>query len=180
MAVSPLIETARLRIEPFGEGHLTERYVNWLNDPDVVRYSDQRFRRHTLKSCLGYWQSFAATPHFFWAVVAKDRMLGHIGNLSAYVDQYHGVADLGILIGERPAWRQGYGLEAWRAVCGYLFDSGVARKISAGCLAANLPMMSIMSRAGMVPDGVRIGHNLFEGRPMDIIHAAIFIDHWRG
>lgn len=179
MAISPIIETARLRIEPFGERHLSERYVGWLNDPEVVRYSDQRFRTHTLESCRAYWQSFAATPHYFWAVIAEDKGLEHIGNLNAYVEPHHGVADLGILIGERQAWRQGYGLEAWLAVCGYLFSTGVARKISAGCLAANLPMTSMMNRAGMIPDGVRTGHALFEGKPMDIIHAALFVEQWR-
>src|SRR5215470_15182311 len=179
MAVSPIIETARLRIEPFGERHLSERYVGWLNDPQVVRYSEQRFQTHTLESCLAYLQSFAGTPHYFWALIAKHGALGHIGNLNAYVEPRHGIADLGILIGERQAFRQGFGLEAWRAVCGYLFSSGVARKISAGCLAVNLPMSRIMKQAGMVPDGVRANHSLFEGKPVDIVHSALFVEDWQ-
>lgn len=179
MAASTIIETARLRIEPFTERHLSERYVNWLNDPLVVRYSEQRFQIHTLESCRAYWQSFTDTPHYFWAVIAKDDTLGHIGNLNAYVDPRHGVADLGILIGERQAWGRGYGLEAWRAICGHLFGSGGIRKISAGCLSVNLPMARIMKQAGMVPDGVRASHSLFEGKPVDIVHVALFVEHWQ-
>lgn len=179
MATSPILETARLRIEPFEERHIDERYVGWLNDPQVVRFSEQRFRTHTLDSCRHYWQSFADTPNYFWAMMAKERAPCHIGNLNAYVDLRQGVADLGILIGERETWGQGYGLEAWCAICHFLFDQEGIRKISAGCLSVNLAMVGIMKRAGMVPDGVRTNHHLFEGRPVDIVHAALFADQWR-
>ena len=178
MATSHILETPRLRLEPFAERHLSTRYVAWLNDPQVVRYSEQRFQTHTLESCRAYWQSYVDTPHCFWAIIAKEGALGHIGNINAYIEPNHGVADLGILIGERHALRQGFGSEAWSAVCAYLFSSGTARKISAGCLAANLPMTSIMKRAGMVPDGVRLDHYLFDGKPMDIVHSALFNGQW--
>ena len=47
-----ILETERLTLTPFNtERHLTERYVAWLSDPDVVRYSEQRHRTHTLASC---------------------------------------------------------------------------------------------------------------------------------
>ena len=46
MAESTVIGTTRLQIIPFREEYLTERYVSWLNDPEVVRFSDQRHRQH--------------------------------------------------------------------------------------------------------------------------------------
>lgn len=82
MPPSPVLRTSRLRLEPFAEPHLTERYVGWLNDPDVVRFSEQRHRRHTLASCEAYWRSFEGTPNHFWAIVADDASLGHIGNIN--------------------------------------------------------------------------------------------------
>jgi RimJ/RimL family protein N-acetyltransferase len=173
MAVSSIIETPRLRLEPFSAGHLSARYVGWLNDPEVVRFSEQRHRTQTLESCRDYWRSFDGSPHFFWAMVAKDNSLGHIGNMNAYLDEPNGVADVGILIGERTSWGQGYGLEAWNAVCGFLFRSGV-RKITAGTLAGNAGMLAIMDRAGMVEDGRRIRQCLWEGQAVDICHRALF------
>ncbi len=180
MAKSSIIETPRLRIIPFSEEFLTPRYVSWLNDPEAVRYSDQRFRTHTLESCRNYVESFAGTPNYFWAVTARDTGLGHIGNMNAYVDPIHLVADIGILIGERAAWHQGYGLEAWLAVCNYLFQVAGMRKVTAGTLAVNTPMLSLMRRAGMIEDGKRLRQCLFEGREVDIIHAALFRDGEKG
>jgi [ribosomal protein S5]-alanine N-acetyltransferase len=168
------LETARLRIVPFSEVHLTPRYVGWLNDPEVVRYSEQRHRAHTIESCREYWRSFAGTPHRFWAILVSAGPLGHIGNINAYVDGKNLAADVGILIGEKGAWRRGYGLEAWRAVCGYLLETAALRKVTAGTMAANKGMLRIMEKSGMVDDGRRIRQCLFESREVDVVHGALF------
>ncbi|MCX5815848.1 MAG: GNAT family N-acetyltransferase [Proteobacteria bacterium] len=174
MAESPIIKTPRLRIIPFSKEYLTPRYTGWLNDPEVMRYSEQRHKSHTLESCRQYWQSFADTPHYFWAVTAIDPNIGHIGNINAYVDEKNSLADIGIMIGEKTAWRKGYGLEAWQAVCSYLLDDVGIRKVTAGTMAANKSMLRIMEKSGMVADGRRIRHYIFNAAEVDVIHAALF------
>jgi RimJ/RimL family protein N-acetyltransferase len=154
--------------------HLTEKYVNWLSDPEVMRYSDQRFKKHTLESCRNYMNSFKGTPNGFWAIVANDRNLGHIGNLTTYVNTVHSVADIGILIGEKRVWGQGYGTEAWIAMCDYLFEITKIRKITVGTLSVNIPMLKIIQKSGMIEDGCRRRQCLFEGREIDMVHAALF------
>jgi [ribosomal protein S5]-alanine N-acetyltransferase len=180
MAEGKVIETPRLRIEPFPETYLGSRYVSWLNDPEVVRYSEQRHKRHTLESCRHYWQSFQDSPHFFWAITAVDGDFGHIGNLNAYIDAYNLTASVGILIGERRVWGKGYGLEAWTAVCHHLIKAMGLRKVTAGTLALNKGMLKIMEKSGMVPDGRWQRHYLVEGEEVDIIFAALFRDEEQG
>jgi [ribosomal protein S5]-alanine N-acetyltransferase len=174
MARSCLIETKRLLLVPFSEEHLSQRYVDWLNDPDVVRYSEQRFQRHTLESCRAYWKSYEDTPNYFWAILCRDLQMLHIGNINAYVELNNLVADMGILIGERQTWGQGYGEEAWVAVCKFLLEEMNLRKVSAGTMSVNLAMLRLMAKAGMVDDGRRLRHYLWEGQEVDIIHAALF------
>jgi ribosomal-protein-alanine N-acetyltransferase len=178
MARSPILETTNLRIVPFSEEFLTERYVGWLNDLEVVRFSQQRNRTHTLASCRDYLASFDGTPNHFWAIVSRDPAQGHIGNMNAYVDTTHQVADLGILIGERSVWGRGYGTEAWMAVCDYLFRSSDIRKITAGALAVNSAMAALARKAGMIEDGRRIRQYLFEGAETDVVHWALFKKDW--
>ena len=174
MVEGKVIETQRLRIVPFSEAYLSSRYVNWLHDPEVVRYSEQRHKRHTLETCRQYWQSFNDSPHFFWAITAVDRESEHIGNINAYLDADNSTASVGIMIGERRVWGKGYGLEAWVAVCHYLmYDIGI-RKITAGTLAVNKGMLRIMEKSGMVADGRWIRHCLVDGKEVDIIFAALF------
>lgn len=143
------IPTARLSIVPFASEHLTAGYVAWLNDPVIVRYSEQRHVKHTVTSCCQYWESFQNSPNYFWAVIATSPPLGHIGTMTAYLNNNRTVADIGILIGERSAWGHGFGLEAWQAVCQWLFTSTPARKITAGTMTTNMAMRHLMEKAGM-------------------------------
>lgn len=175
MAISRGIRTARLLITPFTEGHITARYLGWLNDKVLLRYSEQRHRHHTHESCLRYLRSFDDSPNYFWAIEEQQSGLGHIGNISAYVDENNQVADIGILIGESGAQQKGYGLEAWRAVCAFLIEELGMRKISAGTVTANAAMLTIMQRAGMTADGVRRRHRLLDsGLETDVVHMALF------
>lgn len=178
MSKSAEILTGRLRIVPFNEHFLTPQYVSWLNDPQVVRFSTQRHRSHTLETCRQYWQSFVDTPHYFWAIVEREECFGHIGNINAYIDGHDRVADLGILLGNKSALGRGYAREAWLAVCEYLFVQAGMRKITAGTCAAHKRMLSLMAATGMIEDGRRIRHTIVEGQEMDIIHAALFCDFW--
>lgn len=177
MAISEIIRTERLNVVPFSRHHLTEKYVGWLNDKLIMRFSERRHRTFSLESCREYFFSFKDTPHYFWAIEEIQSNLGHIGNLNAYIDVNNSVADLGILIGEIKARNQSYGLEAWIGVCDYLFGKAT-RKITAGALAVNKPMIRLMERSGMIEDGVRRRHYLWEGHEVDVIHMALFNDKW--
>jgi ribosomal-protein-alanine N-acetyltransferase len=174
MACSPDIRTARLVLTPFAERHLTARYVAWLNDRELMRYSEQRHKSHTLASCRSYWRSFADTPNSFWAIEETANDLEHVGNINAYVNQINGLADLGILIGLPQARGKGYGEEAWAGVCSFLFQEIGLRKITAGILALNCPMLKLARKVGMVEDGVRRRHYLCDGMEVDVIHLALF------
>lgn len=168
-----MLLTKRLLIEPFSQDHLTQKYVNWLNDPEVVKYSEQRFKIHTLESCQTYFDSFENSPHCFWAILIKDQNK-HIGNMTAYIDPHHQVADIGILIGEKNNWGKGYGKEAWEAVCQYLLKKKQIRKVTAGAMANNLAMLKIMKDCGMKEEAIKRKQFLWNAQEIDGIYAAVF------
>ncbi|MBM3567499.1 MAG: GNAT family N-acetyltransferase [Alphaproteobacteria bacterium] len=172
--MNAIASSQRLVLTPFAERHLSERYVGWLNDPETMRYSEQRHRRHTLDSCRDYWQRMRAGGHCFWAIEAKDPALGHVGNMTAYVDAPNRVANLAILIGDRRIWGRGYGTEAWRAACGHLLGPAGMRKVVAATMAKNVGMVGIMRASGMTEEGRRRDHYLLDGQPIDEVQAAIF------
>lgn len=176
MATAPRLETKRLILAPFADEHLTPRYVGWLNDPVVVRYSEQRHLRHTLESCRRFVASFVGGPSHLWAIVAKDDALGHIGNVNSAVDEPNRTADVAIMIGEKKAWGRGLGAEAWLAVVEYLLGPGGMRKVTAGAMADNTAMLRIMAKAGMAEEGRRRGQFLLDGRAVDAVLCARFAD----
>ena len=179
MARSADIRTERLVITPFCDRHLTETYVAWLNDRVLMRYSEQRHKTHTLATCHAYWRSFTDTPSYFWAIEETAEGIGHVGNITAHVDPHNSLADLSILIGLSHTQRKGYGREAWRGACRFLFEDVGLRKITAGTLALNQPMLRLASRVGMIEDGVRRKQYLCEGLEVDVIHLALFREAWQ-
>lgn len=149
-------------------------YLDWLRDKDLMRYSEQRHRTHTKESSKAYLESFIKTSNYFWAIEAKEFDGRHIGSINAYVDVVNSVADMGLLVGARCARGKGYGLEAWRGAMDFLFDVLGVRKVSAGAMSINRPMLAIMERSGMVPDGMRRKHFVCEGREVDVVYACRF------
>ncbi len=178
MAAEHVIQTPRVRLEPFTLKHLTSTYVGWLNDPDVVRFSDQRFRTHTRDTCRAYLESFAGSPNGFWAVILRAEDPAHVGTINMYLEPHHGVADFGVMVGDRRVWGRGIGFEAWRALCEYAFRRLNVRKVTAGTVSVNASMRRIMEKARMIPDGVRTRQCLIDGTEVDVLHAAIFASDW--
>ena len=167
------IITERLVLEPFSETYLTDDYVLWLNDPDIVKYSENRHRHHTLESCRAYFESFIDSPNCFWAITIADSGR-HIGNINAYVNLPNSIADLGIMIGDKSSQGKGYASEAWCAVIDFMFRKRGIRKITAGTMSENTAMLKIMRNSGMSDDGIRKNHYLLDGREVDIVYMAVF------
>ncbi len=172
------IQTARLVLEPFAERHLSSGIVDWLNDPAVVRYSDQRHRTHTVETCREYLASFVGSPNHYWAILLANDRERMIGSITAYVDAPNAVADVGILIGDKRFWRGGYGSEAFAAVVDWFFERRGVRKVTAGTMAENKGMIGIMRKTGMREEGVKERYYLLEGREVDMVCATVFVEDW--
>lgn len=164
--MTPTISTARLSLRPLAKA--SARNVGWLRDPDVVRYSEQRHRPHTLSSQLRYINSFAGDAHLWGIYLVGGE---HVGNISAAHDENNRVSDVAVMIGETKHWGKGLATEAWVRVCGWLLDrdGGNIRKLEAGCMRNNEAMMKIIRGTGFVQEGERLNHFLFGGNPISMV-----------
>ncbi|WP_372426837.1 GNAT family N-acetyltransferase [Salinarimonas chemoclinalis] len=160
---------------PFRDEDVTPAYLGWLADPEVVRFSNQRFRTHDADSCRRYLASFAGTDNLFLSI-RRDPQGDAIGTMTAYVQRPHGTADIGIMVGARAAWGRGYGQAAWDALLARLLADPRIRKVTGGTLSCNRAMVRIMERAGMTHEATRRAQEIVEGRPEDVVHYARFAD----
>jgi len=172
MALSPTIKTDRLVLKPLsGEARNIAAHVAWLNDPDVVKFSEQRHQVHTIKGQTAHTKMVAGSLNiYYWDVYHEVDL---IGSVSAEIDIHNSIADVGIMIGEKRAWGRGYGKETWQAACGWLLANKV-RKIEAGTMEANTPMLSIFHKTGMFYEGERAQHFLLNGRVAGLIQYGKF------
>lgn len=175
ICAAPVLSAGAAQVVPFSRRHLTDQYIAWLNDPDVVRFSENRHRTHSLEACTAYVLGFSSGPSLLWAIETTD--LGHVGNVTASVDPKNRNADIGILIGDARAKGRGLGKAVWSAVLDFLCGEDGLDKVTGGCLATNIAMVRIMQQSGMIPDGKRSGHYLWEGKRIDLVYFARFLNH---
>ena len=163
----------RVRLRPMRPADITPQHVGWLNDPEVVRYSNQRFVRHTRYTSRSYLGRFEGSGDVYLSVrlLESDRP---IGTLTAHRQLHHGTADIGILMGERAVWGQGLGGEAFQLLADWLAVQPGMRKITCGTLSVNHGMLKVAQRAGFEREAVRVAQELVDGVPADIVLFARF------
>jgi [ribosomal protein S5]-alanine N-acetyltransferase len=169
----PILRGDKVLLRPFTASDIDDAYIGWLNDPDVVRFSNQRFLRHGRESCLRYLASFSGTANLFMSArrLSDDRP---IGTLTAYVASHHGTVDVGIMIGDKSVWGMGYGQDAWNTLTHWLLLRQDIRKLTAGTLACHYGMIKLLERSGMALEAVRKAQEIVEGQPTDILYYARF------
>jgi ribosomal-protein-alanine N-acetyltransferase len=172
MASSPVLHGPSVTLQPFSEAFISPTYVGWLNNAELMQFSRQRLHTHTIESCLQFFRSFQHSPNYFWAIVASE--LGHIGNLTANVDNFNRVADLTIMVGDPRARGTGLAHAAWQTAMDYLLGAGSFRKVTAGTMSCNVPMVKLMQRSGMEPDGCRQRQFLYGAQEVDCVMYARF------
>lgn len=162
-----VLQGQQVTLHSFTETDIGPAYVGWLSDPQLMRFSNQRFRQHSIDSCRAYLASFAGSGNLFLAIRHQGEL---VGTMTAYRSAVHGTADIGLLVG---CPGQGYGSDAWATLLAYLLEKGT-RKVTGGTLRCNAAMVRIMQACGMHPDGVRQGQELVDGVPQDILYFARF------
>jgi len=163
-----------IRIVPFNEGHLTERYVSWLNDPEVVRYSEHNRYSHTLNTVKQYYRSQDSSANWFLALESIESTPLHIGNMQIYIDGKNNSADLSILIGDKKCWGKNFATMAWQIALDTLLEELDFRVVVAGTMDANQPMIRLMEKTGMTIDAVLPRRVLWQGCEMGIVCASKF------
>lgn len=151
---------------------IIEMNVAWLNNPAVVRFSEQRHKTHTVASQRKYAASFDGETSHLWSISTRSEV---VGTLAAHIDGRNGTAEVGIMIGDTEYWHCGIGASAWKVACDWLLTPvGNARKIEAGCMAKNTGMHKIFKKTGMIVEGRRRGHFMLDHMPVDLLMYGRF------
>lgn len=150
-----MLRSKRLHLRPVLEGDLTERYVEWLNDPVVNRFLETRFERQSLSSIYDYWlkHSNSDTNHFF--AICELESGQHIGNIKlGPIDNFHRRAEVSLFIGEVSCWGQGLATEAISLLTAWAFDELQLQKLRASMYAVNLGSFRAFLAAGYELEGI--------------------------
>jgi RimJ/RimL family protein N-acetyltransferase len=156
-----LMQGKLTHIALFGEAHLHDmNYYRWLTDMDVVRYigREEYLSKISFSAVQKYvkemWDSEFCT---FLAVYHSEsgRFIGTAKiNFMNERGRKNGLADIGIMIGERDFWGKGLAKDILRSVSRFAFENLGARKLTAGAMSPNIAVIRAFQTIGFVVEGV--------------------------
>lgn len=164
-------QTNTLELFLLEPGHVGEKYVSWLNDPEINAYLEGRFVTHTEESTREFVRGCLENPNtLFLGIRSRADDGSHVGNIKiAPIDRQHGLGEVGVLIGDRLAWGKGIGSEAISAISRIAKNQLSLRKLTAGCYASNIGSVKAFAKAGFEIEAERRDHFILDGRPEGLI-----------
>ncbi len=133
----------------------TDRYLNWLTDPDINRFLESRLTEQTIQSIRNFVIDIAGSKNnYMFAIIYKDTE-EHIGNIKVGpIHPHYKNAYIGYLIGEQRYWGRGIATEAISLTAGFCFDHLGLHKVSAGLIEPNIASRRALEKAGFKPEGL--------------------------
>lgn len=150
----------------------TAKYYNWLCDPEVNQYTQRAGNPPTPGEAIAYSSQAQTSTRVVFSIHIEKH--GHIGNISLQnIDKSTKSAELALLIGEKEAQGQGFGLEAAQEICKFGFENLGLQRIYCGTHFQNKAMQRLALKLGMRKEGRSRKAMLCKGKLVDRLHYGI-------
>ncbi len=155
-----------------------ERCHQWMNDPEVTRFLAMRFPLSMGQEQK--WVERERDPNRELEVAIETLDGQHIGNCAlGQISAVDRSASLGIVIGDKDYWSQGYGTDAMLALCGFGFVQMNLHRIELHVFAANARAVRCYEKCGFQVEGCLREAGFKHGEYLDILTMAILADEYR-
>lgn len=162
-----------LTLQTLTEVDITSSYINWMNDPEIVRYTEQRFISANVDNTIRYVNQMAESPADLFYGIYLDGT--HVGTIKlGAINAHHKTADLSYIIGARQHWGKGIASLSIAAITEIGFSQLNLVKICAGIYANNVGSSRVLEKNGFMQEGVRKAQYLCEDQRVDgLIYGKI-------
>ena len=134
-----------IKFSDFKYSDISKNYLNWLNDKDHMRFSQQSQFIHDVASSRKYIDTFAGTINKFLAIKREEVL---VGSATIYCSTDYFSCSCGIMIGKEFSGK-GLGKMAWNILVTDMARTLRIRKVEAGTHIENIKMISLFKNSGM-------------------------------
>lgn len=173
------IETEHYRLRSLVESDATDRYLQWIKNPDVNQYLEVRLYDSSIQTIKAFISSHDNQSSFLLGMIDKEDN-SHVGNYSARCDSYHKTATLGVMIGDRKHWGRRIVIETRSAVLDFLFTQLDILKVHGACYSNNVPAIYNYKAQGFECEGILKSHRFSGNKRVDVMMFAMSRDAWMG
>ena len=160
------------------------RFVRWLADPEVIRYTtiNSPFSRAMEEK---WFDQQLAVPITEGQTLAVEVSVGdnwvHIGTTDLHkVESVNNSAEFGLMLGEKDYWHKGYGLKTTELMLKHGFEDMNLNRIYLFVFPENMFAVKAYETAGFVKEGVQRQALYKNGKYHDIILMSVLHSEWKG
>lgn len=161
---------------------IAEAFSRWNRDSEYARLLDDEPPRlrsvQSIKEWLEKEFEKGEEMRYFFTIrtLADDQLIGFIGLFA--IDWNHGNAWVGIGLGERNYWGNGYGTDAMQVILRYAFRELNLHRVSLDVFEYNPRALHSYEKAGFKIEGRRRKIVQRDGTRYDMIFMGILREEW--
>ena len=152
------------------------RYFSWLRDIDVVLelYRLEYLKPMHFSEVETYIKKLFMSENDCFFALYHRASLKFIGTVKiGHINWRVGIADLGLMIGDKEFWGQGIGSEAVKTAVNYAFQTLSLRKVSGGTASTNIAMCRCFEKVGFKQEAIKRKELLMRGEYVDHLHYGL-------
>jgi len=160
------------------EDDVTDKYLQWITDPEVNEYLVVKYSKHTLQSLREYVKSFKGdNSRFLFGIYTDENQ--HIGNFSIYgISQPNKTFDFGYFIGEKEWWGRDAGMISCLIGLKIAFETLELRKTFTYVESINLKSRFVLQKIGFEKEAVLKERVLNKEKYVDSVIYSLDVAQW--
>ena len=164
--------SSEISLQILTENLVTQSYVSWLNEYEIMALTEQVGLNHTMESTKNYVHScYHNSLIYFFGIFFNDR---HIGNIKlGPINEKHSTAEISYVIGCREYWGQGIASKVINAILLFGFTELGLHKISASAYENNIGSIKALLKNKMKIEGTFKENLLYENKRIDLISLGV-------
>lgn len=132
-------------------------YPIWFKDQEVVRFLGNKLLNIKKKAVSDYFRKMLLNKNkIIWAITIKGNK--QIGNIALSLDRLNKRVDLGIVIGDKNYWGDGFAPECLGIVADYVFKKLKYERLELTVFKENSRAINAYKKVGFKKEGILRNH----------------------
>jgi [ribosomal protein S5]-alanine N-acetyltransferase len=170
------------RIKPLHLGDVSEKYLQWFQDPEVTRFLEVNKDKNdvsSLNDLIDYIKTFHDQNHHYLFGIFDEVENKHVGNITINsISFVRGTFDIGYVIGDKDYWGSRAGEAGVTSGLRFAFDELGLRKIFGSIYSTNLPARFLSKKIGFIEEARLTDRGFVDGKLDDAIIFTISNERW--
>ncbi len=168
----------RVYLRPLEKEDVNLLYV-WFNDPEIRGLTGEVFPSYqeSVEEFLTRLRTDSSRAWFGVVVKENDQLIGEAGLLRMFPAWR--TTDLSLILGERAAWRKGYGSEAMELLLDYAFGYLNFHRVAIGVVGSNQRALKFYEKAGFKREGIQRDGYFYDHSYQDFVMMSILDNEFR-